>query len=327
MEQVLGAASSGVFAVEVPDISSHRAGNTGIEGVWRFDSGAPGKRVMISALVHGNELCGAWALKELLDAGVRPSSGSIVLAFCNLAAFDRFDANDHDASRFADEDLNRQWSRDRMTSPTTYERRRAREIEAFLHEADWLLDLHSMHEHSEPLCLPGMLPENLDLALQMKSPRVVVVDAGHDDGVRMRDFDAFGSTSGAGSGKRALLIECGFHGDPTSIDVAKDQCARFLELAGVVDLKEREKTSVWKLPDPTHRLVVEVTGKAVAKNADARFDAPFSGLEVIENAGTVIGHDGVDQIRTPHDDAVLVMPSIRQARAGVTVVRFARRRS
>jgi hypothetical protein len=29
---------------------------------------------------------------------------------------------------------------------------------------------------------------------------------------------------------------------------------------------------------------------------------------------------------TPYDDCVLVMPSLRQARAGVTVVRFAHRR-
>ena len=32
-------------------------------GVWHFDSGVPGKRVMLSALIHGNELCGAWALR------------------------------------------------------------------------------------------------------------------------------------------------------------------------------------------------------------------------------------------------------------------------
>jgi len=43
----------------------------------------------------------------------------------------------------------------------------------------------------------------------------------------------------------------------------------------------------------------------------------------------VIGHhDGPgqgDAVKTPYDDCVLVMPSVRQARAGVTVVRFARR--
>jgi hypothetical protein len=30
-------------------------------------------------------------------------------------------------------------------------------------------------------------------------------------------------------------------------------------------------------------------------------------------------------VPTPYDNCVLVMPSVRQARAGVTVVRFARR--
>ena len=51
------------FALPVPDISAWRAGNTGVEGVWHFDSGKPGRNVMVSALVHGNELCGAWALR------------------------------------------------------------------------------------------------------------------------------------------------------------------------------------------------------------------------------------------------------------------------
>ena len=70
------AASPG-FSLPVPDISAWRAGNTGTEGVWHFDSGQPGRHVMISALVHGNELCGAWALKGLLEAGVRPEQGGL----------------------------------------------------------------------------------------------------------------------------------------------------------------------------------------------------------------------------------------------------------
>ena len=69
---------------------------------------------MLTALVHGNELCGAWALKDLLDAGIRPDAGSLTLAFCNLEAFDCFDAGDSDASRFVDEDMNRQWVPERL---------------------------------------------------------------------------------------------------------------------------------------------------------------------------------------------------------------------
>ena len=48
--------------------------------------------------------------------------------------------------------------------------------------------------------------------------------------------------------------------------------------------------------------------------------------EVIEKAGTVIGDNDGRPVATPHDDCVLVMPSTRQLREGVTVVRFARQR-
>ena len=85
--------------VRVPSCSPVRtcrpsAGNTDTPG-WHFDSGVPGKRVMLSALIHGNELCGAWALKDALAAGLRPRRGSLTLAFCNLAAFDRFDPSNY----------------------------------------------------------------------------------------------------------------------------------------------------------------------------------------------------------------------------------------
>lgn len=107
------------FALACPDISAWRTGNTGTPGIWQFDSGVAGRHVMISALVHGNELCGAWALKGLLEAGVRPQQGALTLALCNLAAFDRFDPANPDASRLVEEDLNRQWLVERMAAADT----------------------------------------------------------------------------------------------------------------------------------------------------------------------------------------------------------------
>jgi hypothetical protein len=68
-----------------------------------------------------------------------------------------------------------------------------------------------------------------------------------------------------------------------------------------------------------------VTGPVVARSPAFRFVEPFQGLEMIEKAGTVIGWNEGEPVTTPYDDCVLVMPSVRQARAGVTVVRFARR--
>jgi hypothetical protein len=45
-------------ALQAPHLGPWRAGNAGTEGVWVFDSGQPGRHVMVSALVHGNEWCG-----------------------------------------------------------------------------------------------------------------------------------------------------------------------------------------------------------------------------------------------------------------------------
>ena len=314
------------FELDTPDIGAWREGNVGIPGVWRFQGEEPGRHAMVTALVHGNELCGAWALKGLLEAGLRPRRGSLTLAFCNLAAFDTFDPQNHDASRFVEQDMNRQWSDDRMAAADTAERRRVAQLAPVVAQADWLLDLHSMHEPSPPLTLTGMAPQNVALAVQMGAPVHIVVDAGHKDGVRMRDYGRFGDPAAIAAGVRSLLVECGYHGALSSRDVAQDQCIRFLALSGCFDDGECDRLLPgWRLPDAPEQWVLDVTEGVVAKTDTVRFSEPFQGLEVIAQAGTVIGeNDG--PIRTPYDDCVLVMPSLRQARTGVTVVRFARRR-
>lgn len=317
------------FDLPMPDIAAWRAGNTGTEGVWQFDSGLPGRHVLITALVHGNELCGAWALKGLLEAGVRPQQGSLTLAFCNLAAFDRFDPENHDASRFVDEDLNRQWSPERLAAGDSQERRRARALAPFVSQADWLLDLHSMHEPAAPLLVTGMQARNLELARLLRSPGHIVVDPGHQDGVRMRDYGRFGELCGDGSdnGTRSLLIECGFHGHESSRSVAQDLCARFLQASQLLDAQAIQRLLPgWLQADAAQQWALDVTGPVVARSEDFRFAEPYQGLELIACAGSVIGWNANEPVRTPYDDCVLVMPSTRQARAGVTVVRFARRR-
>jgi predicted deacylase len=313
------------FDLPCPDISMWRQGNTGTEGVWHFDSGRRGRHVLISALVHGNELCGAWAIKGLLEAGIRPAEGQLTLMLANLAAFDRFDEANHDASRFVDEDMNRQWMDDRFIDPSTLERKRVVELAPWVSQADWLLDLHSMHEPGLPLTLTGLQPRNLQFARELANPAHIVVDAGHKNGVRLRDYGRFGQPDDEAPETRSILIECGFHGDVASLDVARDMCSRFLVLAGVLDESElHAMLPSWKQADVPERWVLQVTGGVVAYSDRFRFEKPYQNLEIIDNAGTVIGDNDGQPVTTPYDDCVLIMPSVRQARAGVTVVRFAR---
>ena len=77
--------------LQAPDIQAHRRSNTGADFVHTFDSGAPGPHVMVNALTHGNEICGAIVVERLLRRELRPTRGKLTLAFANVEAFFRFD--------------------------------------------------------------------------------------------------------------------------------------------------------------------------------------------------------------------------------------------
>ena len=57
--------------VEAPDISTYRDGNRDIPYFTTFESGRAGPKVLVTALVHGNELCGAIALDHLFRNDIR----------------------------------------------------------------------------------------------------------------------------------------------------------------------------------------------------------------------------------------------------------------
>ncbi len=309
------------FDIDTPDLTAERLGNTNTVGVWHFDSGLAGPSVLITALMHGNELCGAWALKELLAKQTRPAKGKLTLAFCNLDAFDRFDRNAHDGSRLVDEDLNRVWTDERLANPRTNESRRAQQLRPWVEQADYLLDIHSMHEPAPPLLVTGLLQRNIDFGLSLGLPRHIIVDGGHKNGTRMRDFAQFGEESGKAL---ALLIECGFHGHPSAIRVAREVTGRLLLKSGI--MQSDALPGGWDAGhEETNQQVFRVTEAVAATSKNVTFTQPWQGMECIEKAGTVIGHDDGMPIETPYDNCFLVMPSLRQLIPGVSVTRFARR--
>jgi predicted deacylase len=308
-----------VVEIAAPDLGPHRYGNTGIPGVTTLESGKPGPHVVITALVHGNELCGPWALLRLLERGIRPCRGRLSLAFVNTAAFDAFDPANPKASRYLDEDLNRVWSATTLDGPgRSRELERAREIRPLVEGADFLLDLHSMQAPTPPLLLTGVTDKGRRLAAAMGFPGCVVADAGHRNGARMRDFGAFGDPD---SPRTAVLVECGQHWAKRSVRVAIAACRQFLAALEVVETHLLGRLGSAPPLDPQR--VVEVTQAVTVADGRFRFTEDYEGLEVIPKAGTVIAYDGLEPIRTPYDGCVLIMPSRRLAR-GFTAVRLGR---
>ena len=305
--------------LEAPDISPYRRGNTGVDYVTTFDSSVPGPHVMLSALVHGNELCGAHALDHLLREGVRPARGKLSLSFMNVAAYARYDPASPAASRYVDEDFNRLWSAEVLGGPRdSVELRRAREVLPLVDTVDLLLDIHSMQHATAPLMMAGPLDKGRRFAAEVGAPARVVCDAGHAAGRRMRDHAAFGDPESA---RNALLVECGQHWSRDTGRVAVEVALRFLACTRVV-AREWIDARLPRTAPPPQR-IIDVSGPVTIETEHFRFTGDYRGMEVIPGQGTIIAWDGDRAIRTPYPDCVLIMPT-RSPRRGESAVRFGR---
>ncbi len=304
-----------------PDIGPYRAGNTGVEYVTTLDSGIAGPHVLVTAVTHGNEVCGAIALDRLFRAGLWPRRGKLTLAFDNVAAYHSFNPRFPVASRYVDEDFNRLWDEATLDgSRQSTELARARALRPFVDAADFLLDIHSMQHATAPLMLAGTVDRSVALARRVGIPELIMCDVGHAAGKRMRDYGPFGD---AAAEKTALLIEAGQHWLQRTAEIATDVMLRFLIALGTLTPADAAPVGGPDFDAQPRQRVIEVTEAVTITSDQFAFVGDFRGLEVLTPKGTLIGRDNGREIRTPYDDCVLIMPSRRSGK-GQTAVRLGR---
>jgi predicted deacylase len=303
--------------LEPPDIAPWVAGSAGIAGITTLDSHQPGPHVALLSLMHGNELAGAIVLDRLLRAGLAPVRGKLSFGFLNLTAFERFDPLRPTASRFLDEDMNRVWDEAILGGPRhSIELDRAREVRCFIDTVDILLDLHSMLWPSEPLILSGALAKGRAMAIAIGRPSLVVADRGHVNGRRLIDYSRFSSPDNPCA---ACLVEAGQHWEQTTVDTVLASVAGLLRHLDVV----APDAPLPPAPPPVIPRVATVTTAVTAMTSGFTFVQTYHGGDIIPHRNTLIAIDGDTEIRTPHDDCLLVMPSMRPSR-GHTAVRLGR---
>lgn len=301
------------------DIERWADGNTGIPYVTTFESASAGPHAVISALTHGNEICGAHALAFLIEENIRPLRGRLTLAFANVAAHAAGQPGRPEPVRYLDEDFNRLWSESILQGPRqSRELARARALKTVIDNADYLLDLHSMQGPGPALALTGVTEKGERLAVAMGYPEYLIADAGHAAGPRMRDYGDF---SLAESAKTALLIECGQHAEPMAKNVAIESALRFLAALGMIAPETLRRLSRHGAPE--HQRRIAVTDAVTVRDESFIFAARYRCLDVVPKAGTVIAEDGSHPVRTPYDNCVLVMPA-ETPRPGETAVRLGR---
>ncbi len=316
-----GGESAAPPAIEVafPDLGRWAAGNARIPYAWTFPAERPGPHVLVQALTHGNEVCGAIALDWLLDSGLRPLRGTLTLCFANVAAYRTFDPAEPFSSRCVDEDFNRLWAPDVLdSSRTSVDLDRARQLRPLYDTVDYLLDLHSMTDPCPPLSMAGRQRKGVVLAQALGTPAHIIVDGGHAAGRRLRDYAFFDDPDDP---RNALLIECGQHWEGASADVARQATLLFLRQFGMADPAFLDR-HLESLPMPAQK-VIEVTDAVTIATDTFAFEIPVRGLSVVARAGTLLARDGDVEIRTPYDDCVLIMPT-RRPRKGETAVRLGR---
>ncbi len=311
----------GTFEVRlpVPDLSPWRNGNSGIEGVWSLAAAEPGPHLALVSLVHGNEFAGAVVLNRLLRAGFAPARGRVSFVFANLAAFDRFDPGAPTASRFIEEDLNRVWEPHLLDGlRSTVEIERARVLRPVIEAADVVLDLHTMLWQHEPILLCGSSAKGCDFARALGAPPLIVADAGHEAGPRLIDWTPFRDEADP---RVAVLLEAGRHWDWDAVAASEAVVARALRHLGLAG--DHAKGLPAPAP-PQPARIATVTHAVTAASDDFAFVQDWRGLTEVARRNTLIALDGETEIRTPYDDCLLVMPSLRPTR-GHTAVRLARR--
>lgn len=303
-----------VFAVETPppDLSPYTQGNTGITGFTSLESSKDGPHVVIVSLIHGNEYMGAVMLADLLASGFQPLRGKLTIGFANLAAFSRFDPDNPTASRYIDEDMNRVWDDFSLFGIRhSAELDRAREIKPIIDSADILLDLHSTLWPSDPLLLCGVNVKARSIGLSLGTPELVVTDQGHMSGKRLIDYGHFAENGSQNA--TALLLEAGRHWHQETTLQCKTTIQALLGYAGMLCISK---------PSSTPR-AAEVIQTITARTNRFQFIRDFRGGEVISKAGTLIAHDGDEEIHTPEDNLIMIMPSLKVGH-GHTAVRLAK---
>jgi hypothetical protein len=180
-----------------------------------------------------------------------------------------------------------------------------------------------MHEPCRPIMVCGVEAKggakSVALARKIGVPADLLLDTGHPAGLRMIERGGFGDPA---SPKAAVLIECGQHWEKSAAEVAIDTLVRFLGVSGIASASWVDQNA--RIKKPEVQKVIRVTEAVVAKTGGFKFSGAFTGLEVLPKKGAVVATDGDHTWRTPYDDCVLVMPSMRHLKPGTTMVRLGR---
>lgn len=263
-----------------------------------FDSGKVGKKLLIFGAMHGNEVCGPLGIQRITDqlesGSLTLISGSVTFVpVCNPAAYAA-------GKRMLEQNLNRICRK--TEHPVTNEEHLANELCALIDAHDALLDIHSTAaEGPFNLFIDYPTRDNQSFADALGA-EVVILDWPAVYANSAHNFDSYTSDWYAHeAGKIGILIECGQHTDPHSIDVAEQSILRTLMHFGI--LSPATDMPVATAPKRT----VVMTHVFKKENENDQFVADFNHLQLLPT-GTAIAERANGEKIYAEVESVIIFP-------------------
>lgn len=197
-----------------------------------YTSDNEGPSILFFGAIHGNEVCGPAAIQrivaELQSKKLTLKKGSVTFVpVCNPEAH-------RQRVRYTEENLNRVFKH--TENPSSYEAALANELCPLIEKCDIFLDLHSMTAHGDPFIFIDFPSEQTRAFARVLDAPLAVVGWPELYARPETAHDSFDTTSYAAQhGKVGLLIECGQHDSPSSVDVAYAAIVSTLTHYGLLD--------------------------------------------------------------------------------------------
>jgi hypothetical protein len=184
--------------------------------LFKIEGKNSNKSVLISCYLHGNEPCGYNAINELLNSSQvfkNPNSNIYLLLGNTIAAKQNL--------RYITENFNRIWT----NNPKTQIEQKANKITKYLKTKN-LIGVLDLHSYSDKTTQPHFFHHNTQFAKKFFDEQIGFgFKVGAEENMLIDNFKNIPS----------FLIECGYHFDKTSTNLAKNSIKTFLSKLNIIE--------------------------------------------------------------------------------------------
>jgi len=256
----------------------------------------PGPRLLVFGAVHGNEPCGPVAIRRVI-ANIENGTLSLKRGSVRFVPIANPDAY-REKKRLMEKNLNRVFRK--TVQPSCYEERVANELAPLVdRDADMLLDVHSSSA-SGPVSvfIDYPTPENEALAATLGA-EYALLDWPKVYENNPYGFESYDTTRYANDvGIPSVLVECGQHDDPKTVDVAEAVILRAMAHTSLIDSPAEQFA-------PPRAIRMQTLEKKLG--AGDRFEREWRHLESVP-AGTRIATRESGEALVAKRDSIIILP-------------------